>query len=972
MTPERWQQVRDVLEQAIALDSAARSSYLEMACQNDPELRAEVDSLLRSHDQAGSVFLKKPAMDLIEPSSNEARPSPRVGRRIGSYQIAEEIGHGGMGEVYRATRADGQYKKDVAVKLVRVGLDSSFVLQRFLHERQILASLDHPHIARLLDGGTTEDGVPFLVMELIEGEPIDRYCDEHSLNITQRLKLFAQVCGAVQYAHQRLVIHRDIKPSNMLVTKEGEPKLLDFGIAKILDPSAGPEATLVGAMTPEYASPEQVRGEPITTATDVYSLGVVLYQLLTGRSPYPGDTTTPHELARAVCEFEPGRPSTVIAREDTRMNAQTADAISRTREGSPQKLRRRLAGDLDNIVLKAVRKEPERRYISVEQFAEDIRRHLEGLPVKARQDSWSYRAGKFVRRHKVGMAATALVLLAVAGGVAATIHQARIAEANRRRAEARFNDVRKLAHSLMFDIHDSVATLPGATPTLQLLIKDSQEYLDSLAKEASGDSSLQRELAMSYERLGNAQGNPFESNLGDPRAALQSYQKSLAIREQVARANPASGEDQAALAGSYRLIGLMYWAALGDSAKGWENIQKAIAIAEAAPEQSTNMRVVGELGMDYETRGVMQGGDGQTAGLGNPRAGMEDHKKALTYFVRLAAAYPNDPRKQRKIPMLNMRIGDELLKMGDRQDAIHQFQLGLDLMLRMPQDPNNRVIQRDLDTTYASLGDALLMEGRTAEAEKNFEKELATIQTVASADKTDTSTLLYLGSAYADVGRGLVEAGNPRKGIPFLRKAVAEGEHLQSLSNTNWDATTLAQLEVWLGEGLGAVGERSEERQLYRKALEIYSKVSAADAKDFQDAIDAAECKDRLAASSLRSGDLETARKEYSEALGLAQKVAPNVPESVDARYLLAATYSGLGDVAAARARAGDSKQGQSKGWNEARNWYQQSLEEWAKIPNPSHIAPNEFKVELPSVIEQRRAQSTSELDKQQNSIASK
>jgi tetratricopeptide (TPR) repeat protein len=309
--------------------------------------------------------------------------------------------------------------------------------------------------------------------------------------------------------------------------------------------------------------------------------------------------------------------------------------------------------------------------------------------------------------------------------------------------------------------------------------------------------------------------------------------------------------------------------------------------------------------------------------------------------------------------------------LGDRQDAIRQFQLGLDLLLRMPQDANNRVIQRDLDTTYGSLGDALLMEGRTAEAEKNFEKELATIQTVASADKTDTSTLLYLGSAYADVGRGLVEAGNPRKGIPFLRKAVAEGEHLQSLSSTNWDATNLAQLEVWLGEGLGAAGERNEERELYRKALEIYTKVSAADPRDFQDAIDVAECHDRLATSLLRSGNLETAQKEYAQALELAQKIAPSVPESVDVRYLMAATYSGLGDMAAVRSRTEDSNRANERR-GEARKWYEQSLEVWAKIPNPSHIAPNEFRVDLPSVIEQRRAQNVAVQGKGQDSLAAR
>jgi serine/threonine protein kinase len=311
MTPERWQQVREVFDGALALGREERGAYLEKSCVHDPDLRHEVESLLSSDQEAGIAFLNTPAVDLSRPGPF---PASRVGRRIGAYNILEEIGHGGMGEVYRAARADGQYEKQVAIKLVRGGYDTAAVLERFRHERQILASLDHPNIARLLDGGTTDEGVPYLVMELIGGTPIDEYCNSHQLSVTERLRLFLQVCSAVQYAHQRLVIHRDIKPGNILVTKEGIPKLLDFGIAKILDPNSGSETTVAGPMTPEYASPEQIRGEPITTATDVYSLGVVLYRLVAGRSPYPAKTRTPHDFALAICEWEPERPSTVISR----------------------------------------------------------------------------------------------------------------------------------------------------------------------------------------------------------------------------------------------------------------------------------------------------------------------------------------------------------------------------------------------------------------------------------------------------------------------------------------------------------------------------------------------------------------------------------------------------------------------------------------------------------------------------------
>ena len=314
MNPERWKRVREVFDQAIVVPEGDRAAFLDSVCSGDIELRQEVESLLRSHQEAGSIFLEKPAADLKAALADAAEHGSRAGRRVGVYRLIEQIGEGGMGEVYRAERADGMYDKQVAIKFVRVGFDTKAVLERFRHERQVLASLDHPNIARLLDGGTTEEGIPYLVMELIEGIPFDQYCEIHKLNVTERLKLFLQVCSAVQYAHQHLVIHRDIKPGNILVTKEGVPKLLDFGIAKILDPATGSQATAINPMTPEYASPEQVRGEPITTSTDVYSLGVVLYQLLTGRSPYPQSTHVPHEYARAICEYEPERPSIAVAR----------------------------------------------------------------------------------------------------------------------------------------------------------------------------------------------------------------------------------------------------------------------------------------------------------------------------------------------------------------------------------------------------------------------------------------------------------------------------------------------------------------------------------------------------------------------------------------------------------------------------------------------------------------------------------
>jgi serine/threonine-protein kinase len=362
---------------------------------------------------------------------------PAAGLRIGAYKVLRELGHGGMGAVYLAARADDQYQKRVAIKVVKAGAFGEDAIRHFRRERQILASLDHPNIARLLDGGATDEGLPYLVMEHVEGQPIGRYCDTNRLPTAERLRLFRAVCSAVQYAHRNLVVHRDIKPGNVLVAADGVPKLLDFGVAKLLNPElSGEPATATGlAMTPEYASPEQARGEPITTASDVYSLGVLLYELLTGQRPYRIKSRQALDVLRAVCEEEPEKPSTAVARttpvttaEGTNAPATTAEVVSAARAATPDKLRRRLRGDLDNIVMMALRKEPQQRYPSVEALSEDIRRHLEGLPVVARQPTLGYLTGKFVRRNRGAvLAALTIAGLILSFGVTATLQSRQIA-----------------------------------------------------------------------------------------------------------------------------------------------------------------------------------------------------------------------------------------------------------------------------------------------------------------------------------------------------------------------------------------------------------------------------------------------------------------------------------------------------------------------------------------------------------------
>ncbi len=408
-TVEGYQKIKRLFSAALDLDPAERRAFLDHASEGDASLKRAVEKLLLAHRES-EEFIEAPAVAFVAESLlDEAAEN----HRIGPYRVIREIGRGGMGTVYLAERDDDEYHKQVAIKVVRRGLDTEDILRRFRNERQILARLDHPNIARLLDGGTTEDGLPYFVMEYVEGLPVIEYCERNEISTTERLHLFRSVCSAVHYAHQNLVIHRDIKPGNILVTSDGTPKLLDFGIAKLLEQTETAQATRTNlrAMTPEYASPEQARGEAVTTASDIYSLGVLLYQLLTGHRPYRLKTSTMDEITRAICEQEAEKPSSIIRREKEN-----------------QKLSRRLKGDLDNIVLKALRKEPERRYSSVEQFSEDIRRHTEGLPCLARKGTFAYRSAKFIRRNKVAVAAAALLLLTLVAGIVATFWQARRAE----------------------------------------------------------------------------------------------------------------------------------------------------------------------------------------------------------------------------------------------------------------------------------------------------------------------------------------------------------------------------------------------------------------------------------------------------------------------------------------------------------------------------------------------------------------
>ena len=774
MTPERWQHVKEVFAQASALDTAVREPYLEQACGPDSELRAEVMSLLCAHATVDAI-VDRPAGDYLPLSALATQEEDWQGRRLGAYQLLECLGRGGMGEVWRARRADAQYEMEVAIKLVRGGYDTAFVLQRFRAERQILANLEHPNIAHLLDAGVSDSGQPYLVMELVEGMPIDEYCRAHELPVAERLRLFRAACGAVSYAHQHLVVHRDLKPGNILVTADGTIKLLDFGIAKLLQPTPADGVvtdvtrTSLRALTPAFCSPEQLLGLTITTASDVYSLGVVLFHLLAGRSPYRTTLVSTRDAIRDVCETEPPRPSAALLPE---LRAAGARAL--------------LDRDLDDITLMALRKEPDRRYASVEQLSEDVRRYLAGLPVMARGDQLSYRTAKFVRRHRIELAAAVLVGAALLAGIVVTTREAQVAERQRARAEQHFASVRKLANTFMFDVDDSIRDLPGATGARALLVQTALEYLDTLSREAGPDRSLRRELGEAYAKLADIQGEVNQPNIGAPQAALSSYAKAINLFASLAAADPADRALQARL-GTLRLRHGRLVAVSGDARAGAAESRLGLGALESiARQQPLDLAAQDALATGYTSYG-------DTLALGGDARAIDSTASAITileslharqpddlgYELHLASAYNRagfvaqlrgserfmaaialhkkalalandllnrDPQHARRywgvLGASQADIGVELYDGGDPGGALEFYRQAESTMAKAAADPNNWQAQFDLANVQTQLGDALAQVGRLEEAQTTLRQAEASLE--ATQQRGDTLSLQFV------------------------------------------------------------------------------------------------------------------------------------------------------------------------------------------------------------------------------------
>ncbi len=790
--------VADLFAAALDLPESRRDAFLEGACAGDAVLRAELESLFAAHDRSGGF------LDVLDPGRTAAlidsTDETMEGRRVGPYRLLRELGRGGMGVVYLAERAEGGFEQRVAVKLVKRGMDSEAILRRFVAERQILAGLDHPNIARLLDGGLTEDGQPFFALEYIEGEPLLDTCNARRLCVEARLELFEQACRAVEYAHGRLVVHRDLKPSNLLVTAEGQVKLLDFGVAKLLEPGAAAESTALTEagmrpMTPAYAAPEQMRGGPVTTVTDVYALGVVLYELLTGR--LPGAAGAPGEAERR----EPERPSEALTRPvsgagGTRELVTPGDVAS-ARATTPERLRRRLQGDLDTIVLQALHSEPERRYRSVAALAEDLRRHRLGLPVAARSDTLAYRLGKFARRHRAGVAAAAVAMAALVAGLAMSLWQAGVAARERDAARREAEKARAVQEFL-------VGLFKGADPW-----QGGAEDVTAAELLERGVERIERELAAQPD----VQVELLDT-VADVHESLGRYDRGRELAERaLALAQRIHGREHLLTVRAQERVASMVLAK-GDAPGAERLLREALAVRQRLlpPGHPELAKSMGRLADALDTASQLEPAEAlfrQALAIQRQRLGSQhldtvdtlvslagllqqkaDWDGAAALFQEALAAYratfgEDSPYVARVLS----HLGSVRRLQGDDAGAARYHRQALELRLRLLGEDHP-----DVATSTNNLAGALNRLGEVHEAEGLYRRAVAIETRALGADNPSVALMVVnLANVLAEQGRFSEAMPLFEQSLAVQRRAIGEDHPRVALSVTMQARALIAQ-----------------------------------------------------------------------------------------------------------------------------------------------------------------------------------
>ena len=817
--PTRWARVRALFDAALALPAAEREAHVR-ASGESAEFVDEVLSLL-AHSTGGQSFdpefMAAPA-ELPAPPS-EAQP----GLRLGAWALVEPLGAGGMGEVWRARRADGAYEGVAALKLLKRGMDSAAVLQRFAQERQALARLSHPHIARLFDAGLSPQGLPFFVMELVEGQPIDRACA--ALTLEQRLQLFLQLADAVAHAHRHLLVHRDLKPGNVLVDTEGQVKLLDFGIAKALDPledaAAGEaaEQTLGGQRpyTPYYASPEQIRGEPVSTATDIYSLGVLLYQLLTGQRPYARSATSAAEVAQAVLKEAPTRPS----------------SLGPARPGDPTWLatRQRLKGDLDNILLKTLEKSASDRYASVDALAADVRAYLDGRPVSAIPASNVYLLRKFARRHRLPVALAAAALLALLGGMGATAWQAREARLARDTAQGHLERIQTITREIVLRHGDAITHLPGGLKIKESLLKDLLAHLEKLSSEAGTDSSWLTDLAGVYARLAELEGDDTGASLMKSDEAREFARRAIELAEKVWPAQRGNADFVGWFVQALQVQALGLRAENKPEAsvqlmhKALDYLGEAEAAVPAQRRRSIQLSRAATLlrmGQFHDTQ--------SRSSLNSPEGALDWFGRSEQLLDEVAAQGPKDLQWQQIRATLHGARALSLARLNGVNEARKDAELAVAARLEAAKlEPANTAVIDGLITEAANLGvillrlpdaDAALDATRLAwsHAEKMAREN-------GPGNKWQTESLPRLALHH---GRALVETGHHQEALPVIQRAL-DGLAARPGAQSNPHVQRLiAWQQVYKARALSGSGQPEPARQLARQSIATLTPLSTA------------------------------------------------------------------------------------------------------------------------------------------------
>jgi non-specific serine/threonine protein kinase/serine/threonine-protein kinase len=878
LAPERWERLMALFDELVELQGAERDRRLVELAEADDDLVPSLERLLVADAGTGHDVLERaPGFHdgPTEPTlSDEAMPE-----RAGPYRLVGLLGRGGMADVYAGERQGGGFAQRVAVKVLRRGLDTQDLLSRFLRERRILAGLEHPAIARLLDGGELADGRPYLAMERVDGLPIHRHAERQGLSVEQRLALLRTACEAVAFAHRNLVVHRDVKPSNVMVTERGEVKLLDFGIAKLLAADGDDvalTATVGRLLTPAYAAPEQRAAGAITTATDVWGLGTVAYELLVGEPPLAaaGDGSRAPLAAAGNGSWAPlALPERSPPRPSARVLALRGD----TAEG--RRWAARLTGDVDVIVQKALAIDPARRYESAQALAEDIDRHLTGRPVRARADSFAYRARKFVLRHRTPVAAGVLLVLSLVAGVTTTLRQARRADEQRARAERRFQDVRRMANSFLFEFHDAIADIPGTTRARELVVRRALEYLASLAAEVEDNDTLSAELASAYERVGEVQGLPYSASLGDMAGALSSFERAYAIRVDLLRKKPHDAERLAAACGAGRRLGRVLLAQ-ADVPAAAARSREFLPLCEEA------WRLEPDLGSTPEAlRARILAGD--------LRFRLVDFAAARALFEGVIAQV--GPRTDRaallaagqafdRLSQISERVGDVPAALRFRRRTVE-----LDEQL-VAGDPGNAYLRRGLGDDYSLLTVLLSKAGDHPAALAAADRGYAIFEVLSKEDPNDARAALDLAGILMRRGKVMRAAGRVEAALATLSEARTRAEDALRRSPDSGEAIAIAAETLdEIGTSLTQMGRFGEAVPALQGSLAKWEAPLTRDPQNPEILHAIAALHRSLGFALRRQGLLTEACRSYARAVemvtGLKARAVPPIPtpQQIDA-----------------------------------------------------------------------------------------